>query len=159
MRRAQWPCGICVDRAAAAIFALSSLGFLIRRLLLGRRTGGWFFGLGATLATMTIFGTLAYLSLDNPQSNLLTLLGLREQSDETADNRPTEKTPTEKKPGAAAEPIKVDWATALAPRGIETRLGECLRELINDERAQPVSAVIVFTDGGQNAGLDPSAAI
>src|SRR5207253_3806249 len=37
--------------------------------------------------------------------------------------------------------------------------GECLRQLVNDERAQPVSGVVVFTDGGQNAGLGPSAAI
>ena len=42
--------------AAAAILVLSLLGFVIGRLLLGRRTGGWFFGLGATLSAMAIFG-------------------------------------------------------------------------------------------------------
>ncbi len=52
-----------------------------------------------------------------------------------------------------------DWQQALAPVGVETRLGAALRQLIYDERAQPISGVVVFSDGGQNAGIDVSAAI
>ena len=48
---------------------------------------------------------------------------------------------------------------ALLPQGAETRLGQSLRQLINDERANPVAGIVVFSDGGQNAGIDPSAAI
>src|SRR5205823_6114227 len=34
-----------------------------------------------------------------------------------------------------------------------------LRRIINEERANPVSGVIVFSDGEQNAGAEPPAAI
>ena len=53
----------------------------------------------------------------------------------------------------------LDWKVVLTPVGVETRLGAALRQLIHDERARPISAVVVFSDGGQNAGIDVSAAI
>lgn len=54
----------------------------------------------------------------------------------------------------------VDWSAVLAPRGTETRLGQSLRQAINDERLTPgLSGVVVFSDGGQNVGIEPSAAI
>ena len=53
----------------------------------------------------------------------------------------------------------VDWETALEPRGRETRLGQTLRQILNDERAAPIAGVIVITDGRNNAGLDVDAAI
>jgi hypothetical protein len=59
--------------------------------------------------------------------------------------------------GEAAAPV--DWQAALIPRGSETRLGQALRTLINEERTSPVSGIVVFTDGGQNSGIDPSVAI
>jgi hypothetical protein len=60
---------------------------------------------------------------------------------------------------AGSDKPPVDWQAALSPQGSETRLGQSLRQLITDERATPVSAVIVFSDGGQNAGVDPSAGV
>ncbi|HKD36207.1 MAG TPA: VWA domain-containing protein, partial [Pirellulales bacterium] len=85
------------------------------------------------------------------------LLGFSEPSS----NPSTAPAAAAKKPPAAgdSQSAKTNWAEALKPQGTETRLGECLRELIANERTQPISAVVVFTDGGQNAGLDPKAAI
>ncbi|MEX0713223.1 MAG: hypothetical protein WD278_12785 [Pirellulales bacterium] len=51
------------------------------------------------------------------------------------------------------------WQQALAPRGPETRLGQALRQLISEEQAAPVAGVVVFTDGGHNAGIEPAAAV
>ena len=65
--------------------------------------------------------------------------------------------PSKKNADAAAEQ-KIDWATALRAVGRETRLGDALRQLIGDERSQPLAGVIVLTDGGQNAGLDAASA-
>ncbi len=69
-------------------------------------------------------------------------------------------------PAASSEPAarqqgaqKIDVKNGLLPQGSETRLGQSLRQLINDERSTPVAGVVVFSDGGQNAGIDPSAAI
>ncbi len=56
-----------------------------------------------------------------------------------------------------AEPI--DWQTELQPQGSESRLGQSLRTLITEERNGPVSGIVVFSDGGQNAGIDPAVAI
>ncbi len=58
---------------------------------------------------------------------------------------------------AAAMPV--DWPTALQPQGSETRLGQSLRTLITEERTGPVSGIVLFSDGGQNAGIDPAVAI
>ena len=58
-----------------------------------------------------------------------------------------------------AEEKTPDWAKLLAPTGVETRLGQALRQLIQEERDTPVSGIIVFSDGGQNAGIPPEAAV
>ena len=62
-------------------------------------------------------------------------------------------------PSAAAGAAPLDWAKALAPVGTETRLGQSLRQLIEEERGAPLSGVIVISDGGQNAGVSPDAAV
>ena len=53
----------------------------------------------------------------------------------------------------------VDWQVALAPAGTETRLGEALMQVIHDERTSPLAGVVVISDGGQNAGATPEAAV
>jgi len=50
---------------------------------------------------------------------------------------------------------QVNWDEALVPQGTETRLGEAIRHFVNEERGGPLSAIIIMTDGAQNAGLDP----
>ncbi|MEX2112752.1 MAG: vWA domain-containing protein [Pirellulales bacterium] len=58
-----------------------------------------------------------------------------------------------------AKPAAVDWRESVRPQGSETRLGQSLGRLIADERSSPVAGVVVFSDGGQNSGVDPSGAI
>ncbi len=53
----------------------------------------------------------------------------------------------------------LDWEKILAPSGTETRLGQALRDLIQKERGSPLSGVVVLSDGGQNAGISPEAAM
>ena len=43
--------------------------------------------------------------------------------------------------------------------GTETRLGQSLRQLIEEERGAPLSGIIVVSDGGQNAGVSPDSAV
>ncbi len=56
----------------------------------------------------------------------------------------------------AASPV--NWAEILRPRGVETRLGEALQTLIREESDDTLSGIVVITDGGNNAGVDPLAA-
>lgn len=72
-----------------------------------------------------------------------------------AENEPSQ--PNSLKGERAETPF--DWNEALAPRGIETRLGQALRQWLEAERTQPLSAVVVMTDGQHNSGIDPSAAV
>jgi hypothetical protein len=58
-----------------------------------------------------------------------------------------------------AKPKSDNWPEEILPQGSETRLGQSLRTLITEERTSPVAGIVVFTDGGQNAGVDPSVAI
>lgn len=60
-------------------------------------------------------------------------------------------------PAAAAESAPA-WAVHLTPRGSETRLGEALARVVDQEPKGVLAAAIVLTDGGNNAGLDPVAA-
>lgn len=62
-------------------------------------------------------------------------------------------------PAKASKEEPVDWKAVLKPQGVETRLGQSLRQLLADERSNPVAGVVVFTDGAQNAGVEPNAAI
>jgi hypothetical protein len=78
-----------------------------------------------------------------------------EKLESTASEGSPLRAPTEGQSGA--EPV--DWAKLLAPTGTETRLGQALRQLIQEERGTPVSGIIVLSDGGQNAGVSPDAAV
>jgi len=62
-------------------------------------------------------------------------------------------------PSTANQGARLDWEKALAPTGKETRLGQALRQLIYEERNTPLSGIVVFSDGGQNAGVSPEAAV
>jgi len=51
-----------------------------------------------------------------------------------------------------------DWREQLQPRGFETRIGEALVRVIDQEPPGTLAGVILLTDGGNNAGVDPAAA-
>ncbi len=52
-----------------------------------------------------------------------------------------------------------DWANALAPTGIETRLGEAIKSTLDREQGSPLAAIIIMTDGRNNGGLDPKSTL
>ena len=62
---------------------------------------------------------------------------------------------------AVTEPATVvsDWPERLTARGYETRLGEALARVLDQEPPGVLAGVIVLTDGANNAGVDPAAAV
>lgn len=60
---------------------------------------------------------------------------------------------------AAKKEPAIAWATALAPQGLETRLGQSLRTAISEQHTGPLSGIVLFTDGGQNSGPGANAAV
>jgi hypothetical protein len=59
----------------------------------------------------------------------------------------------------ASPPPAEDWPELLTARGYETRLGEALARVLDQEPAGALAGVIVLTDGASNAGIDPAAAV
>ncbi len=53
----------------------------------------------------------------------------------------------------------LDWATELAPVGTQTRLGDALRDQLYRYRTVPLAGIVVVSDGVQNAGTEPNAAV
>jgi hypothetical protein len=50
------------------------------------------------------------------------------------------------------------WDEIVKPRGVETRLGESLLELVRQVSGKSLSGVLVISDGAANSGIDPAAA-
>ena len=47
------------------------------------------------------------------------------------------------------------WQDALPPQGSETRVGEALLETLRREQSESLAGILLLTDGGSNAGVDP----
>ena len=60
---------------------------------------------------------------------------------------------------AANTPADSEWPERLTARGYETRLGEALARVLDQEPPGVLAGVIVLTDGANNAGVDPVAAV
>jgi len=60
--------------------------------------------------------------------------------------------------GAAALEEETGWQRRLAPRGAETRLGSALERVLADGPSGTLGGVLLISDGGGNAGVDPAVA-
>jgi hypothetical protein len=90
---------------------------------------------------------LAVACLRGSEAGVLAVIGVREPKAAAENEHPSEK--NDQSIGAS-----VDWAAQLSPRGVETRIGDNLKFIVDKERGGPIAAVVLFTDGGNNAGSD-----
>jgi len=60
--------------------------------------------------------------------------------------------------GADREKQDEAWKEKILPRGFETRIGESIERVLGREPQRTLAGVIVISDGGSNAGVDPAAA-
>lgn len=64
--------------------------------------------------------------------------------------------------GAAAlpqTPSETPWETLLAATGNESRLGDAVNSLLEQERGAPLAGIVIVSDGRNNAGVEPSNSI
>jgi len=101
-----------------------------------------------------LVGPHAVLSLSNvtqettPQDKASTETDSSDSSDSSAEQ-------------PAAQEIQladIDWNAITTPGGLETRLGESLLQLMSEVSGETLSGIVLLTDGGANAGVDPSVA-
>jgi len=53
------------------------------------------------------------------------------------------------------EPNAVVWETQLAATGTESRMGDAINSILEQERDSPLAGIVVISDGRSNAGVDP----
>jgi hypothetical protein len=53
------------------------------------------------------------------------------------------------------EPKDVAWDASLVATGTESRVGDAIHSVLEQERGSPLAGIVVMTDGRSNAGLDP----
>jgi hypothetical protein len=70
-----------------------------------------------------------------------------------ADVEPVVRLPVD---AAGAAAVDERWPERLAARGPETRLGEAVERVLADGPAGTLSGIVVLSDGGGNAGVDPA---
>lgn len=114
----------------------------------------WGLSLTSFVAMLGVTAGVAFLTTRPEKIDWLTLAGLDQKVAELPDE--AAKTPDK---DSAATDTPLDWGQTLVPGGAETRLGQALRQTIYDEAGQPLSGVVLITDGRQNSGLDPNAAV
>ncbi len=52
-----------------------------------------------------------------------------------------------------------DWVQQLLASGVETRLGDAIQAILEQERGSPLAGVVILTDGQSNAGTDPTSVV
>jgi hypothetical protein len=111
-----------------------------------RESESW--SLLATITTLiAALVILAVACLRGSEAGILAVVGIRPARAASSVQGPsTSKSET-------ALPA-IDWVTQLVPRGGETRIGDNLQFLIDKERGGPIAAIVLFTDGCNNAGGD-----
>jgi hypothetical protein len=128
---------------------------IVLRREAGPDTNAWSL-LAAVLSLIVAAVLLGLGSLRNPQVEFLAMIGLREGT------HPAERWASSRSySGPATTAVAsetIDWHRQLVARGIETRLGEALRYLVQKERGGPVAGIMVLSDGRSNAGLAGSEA-
>ena len=53
------------------------------------------------------------------------------------------------------EPNAVVWESQLAATGTESRIGDAINSILEQERGSPLAGIVVISDGRSNAGVDP----
>ena len=150
---------IALVAAALLVISLGSLvGYWFTTALRRRRTapsttqegdGSWtlLIGLVSLIAGIVVLGVS---NLRHPELEFSAIIGLKDppaSPDSSANQQTSQEATTPSVPD-------VSWKKELVPRGVETRIGDAVRFVLNKERGGPIAGVVVVTDGGNNAGSD-----
>lgn len=86
------------------------------------------------------------------------VLGTPESVAEEEEAAPAAEAPViEATDGAETPQIdQIDWAKALQPTGMETRIGDAVVQIVNQERGGPFSGMLLISDGANNEGTPPA---
>ena len=107
----------------------------------------------AVLGSVAMLAAIALVSITltrHDDIELLSILGIQPvvpEEDQSATDEPSEDS------DAPADVEAIQWAKELLPSGGQTKLGQAIARLVQDEGSTPVSAIICFSDGRNNSGM------
>ncbi len=131
--------------------ALLLLSVALGAQLAGARTwamGGWLLLAGAGLALVSL-GLSAWAIVPASSYSIAAIFG----ADRPPLNRNAEQPADVDQTELVSAPD--DWAAALQPSGAETHLGDAIKSVLDRETGNPLAGLVIFTDGRNNAGIDP----
>ena len=128
--------------------------------------GGWSLFSGAVLSLSAML-ILAFAILPASDYPLEALLESPEQAvdkyplnaDDSFAPQLNQTSAGEQDAARSGNQLPGDWRSALAPSGIETRMGDAIKAVLDREQGSPLAGIVVVTDGRSNAGLDPKSLI
>ncbi|HPM79799.1 MAG TPA: VWA domain-containing protein [Candidatus Anammoximicrobium sp.] len=136
------------------VFFVLVLAFVVRRSSDPER-GSWTLSAGVFALILGLV-VLAVGNLRNPDVTFPVMIGWRAPvAPDSGADRPADARPAA---DPSRQPQGVDWEQELAARGLQTRLGDAVRYLVNKERGGPIAGLVVFTDGRRNEGVEHTAA-
>lgn len=59
----------------------------------------------------------------------------------------------------SVQPTNEDWTSLLVASGVETRIGDAVQAVLEQERGSPLAGIVVITDGQNNAGAAPNGVV
>ncbi len=142
------------------LIAMICLGVAMTARVSGSKAPGWpyvaLLSVVAIVAAIAIIGTAAIRGSSYP---IASLWSLTEPNFEQTEANNTE-TLVRSKEDATKEidTAKSDWPSLLSASGVETRLGDAIQSIIEQERGTPLSGIVILTDGQSNSGIDPISA-
>jgi hypothetical protein len=123
---------------------------------------GWTLLVGSSL---TLLGWLvsAWVAVPNTQFGLKQLLpfGLGSDQLETLSIPNDQQLQATKSvdPEGPKGTLPSDWSSLLSASGVESRMGDALRWVLDRELGNPLAGIVLITDGRNNAGVDPVAVL
>jgi hypothetical protein len=148
---------IAVSLVSAVVYRLAGRGrsAALSGKPLEERDGSWslLVSMVSLIAGIVVLGVS---SLRHPELEFAAILGLRDPSPvESLETPDPQANPDNSRPAVPS----VAWSDALAPRGVETRIGDVIRAVVGKERGGPIAGLVLASDGGNNAGSDISEGI
>lgn len=142
------------------LFALLSLAVAMSARISGSKSSGWPYvalvSVVAIVASVTIVGTACLRASSYPFASLWSFKEPLIDSLQQAVRNPTERMQLDGTNRQSTE--EPDWASTLNASGIETRIGDAIQSIVEQERGTPLSGIVIITDGQSNSGIDPISA-
>ena len=152
------------------IFLLISITAMVVAMtarIAGSRLSAWPYvvlaGVVLFISGLTLVGTAALRGSDYPIESLWSVaepakIAPESISIENVMNKEANSTSGSSMVIAAnTDPSKTDWATVLRASGSETRFGDAIGSILDQQQGSALAGIVLITDGQNNAGQDPVA--